>query len=155
MKGKPLSVCVMSNLWCRTIKTFCLCWRLQNPFALPSARAGAKFAAGNLSDWKSKFLLLKAAEANNKKFFIDLGKMLSGDLDSTFIYPEEFDIARVLTRYPSISEKDALRELEKLNPKYKQLKLGTFRVKKGRILRRAAAAHEAYSRFVQKAMKQA
>jgi hypothetical protein len=118
-------------------------------------RWAAKFAAGNLADWKSKWLLLKAAETNNKKFFVDLGKMLSGDLDSTSIDPMEFDIARVLTRYPSISEKDALRELEKLNPKYKQLKLGTFRVRKGRILRRASVAYEAYRQFFRKAAKQA
>jgi hypothetical protein len=78
-------------------------------------------------------VITSAAEQQNREFFIRLGKCLSRP-NSPLPYDElDFDIAKILMKNPAIGEKDALCELEKLNPKYKELKLGVFRNRKKRL----------------------
>jgi hypothetical protein len=70
----------------------------------------AKLTAHNLKDWKD--IIRFAAENNEKKFFVDLGKCLSGEINCTLRDQMEIDIADILHCNPSISAKDAVREME-------------------------------------------
>ena len=57
-------------------------------------------------------LVLLAIEANDKRFFIDFGKCLSGEIkDSTLFDKRDRDLAEIVLFSPQMSAKDAVREL--------------------------------------------
>ena len=80
-----------------------------------------------------KELIRVMAEQGDKTFFIELGKCLSKrgrpSHDDADIY-----LPHILAYDPSISEKDALALLEKVDPKFKNLNLAWFRKRKQRLL---------------------
>ena len=72
------------------------------------------------------------AKRNDKRFFIDLGKCLSGDLKPFHIDKLDCDIFGLLYRNPSISNKEAVREL--VNRSHPCLTNENFRMRKKRLL---------------------
>ena len=72
----------------------------------------AKLVSKNLKGGKQ--VLLQAADDNNSKFFIDLGKCLSGEIDCTPFVSMDLYLAGLLNRYPSITAKDVVDELERV-----------------------------------------
>ena len=99
--------------------------------------AWAKFAAQNLK--RSAELIHLAAHQDAKKFFIALGKCLSGEIKSTLHDKMDLDIGEILSENPSISGKEAVRELKKRGHS-RDLSLENFRVRKQRLLRQAYKA---------------
>ena len=62
----------------------------------------------------SFWLVLLAIETNDKRFFIDFGKCLSGEIkDPTLFDKRDRDIAEIVACNPEMSAKEAVRELEK------------------------------------------
>src|SRR5262249_22648100 len=62
----------------------------------------------------SFWLVLLAIETNDKRFFIDFGKCLSGEIkDPTLFDKRDRDIAEIVLFEPEMSANDAVRELEK------------------------------------------
>jgi hypothetical protein len=96
-----------------------LCWALAQVYCpskrLSGSRAEAHFAAQNLSDRTSKFSILRAAEANDKRFFIDLGKILSGDMKPELCDRTAVRVAIILSLNPSITAKAAVQKLKNQN----------------------------------------
>ena len=77
------------------------------------ADPGAKLAAQNLKDYSWRAWL--AAEGNDKKFFIELGKCLSdksGKSRSEWTSKMSRDVASIFVLNPNISDKDGVRELK-------------------------------------------
>src|SRR5262249_33552711 len=103
----------------------------------PWGYAWAKLAAQNLK--ASAELIHLAAQQDAKKFFIALGKCLSGEIKSTLHDKMDLDIAEILSENPSISGKEAVRELKKRGHS-RDLSLENFRVRKQRLLRQAYKA---------------
>jgi hypothetical protein len=74
-----------------------------------------------------------AIEVNDKQFFIDFGKCLSGEIkDSTLFDKRERDIAEVVLFNPKMSAKDAVRELQKRG--HRRITEENFRMWKMRLL---------------------
>jgi hypothetical protein len=96
-----------------------LCWALAQVYCpskrLSGSRVQAHFAAQNLSDRTSKFSILRAAEANDKRFFIDLGKILSGDMKPDLHDRTGIHVAIILSLNPSITAKNAVQKLKSQN----------------------------------------
>jgi hypothetical protein len=88
----------------------------------------AKLAAQDLKLWHKN--ILAAANENNKRFFIYLGKFLSGEINAELFDPVDLDIAHLVDGNPSIKAKDAVRELEKLGWKMTE---EAFRMRKKRL----------------------
>jgi hypothetical protein len=104
-------------------------------FLSPRVRLSvARIVAKDLTDWKSKFIILKSAERGDRQFFITLGKILCSEPSPEWVDPMWGDILNVLVRNPLISRKDAVRELEKRGWK---ITPETFGVQKQRIKRLA------------------
>jgi hypothetical protein len=99
--------------------------------------AWAKLAAQNLK--ASAELIHLAAQQDAKKFFIALGKYLSSELKSTLHDKMDLDLADILSENPSISGKEAVRELKKRGHSY-HLSEENFRERKYRLLRAAYKA---------------
>jgi hypothetical protein len=60
--------------------------------------------------------VLLAIEANDRAFFIDFGKYLSGEIkDSTLFDKRDRDTAQIVVSHPEMSAKEAVRELQKRN----------------------------------------
>jgi|SRR5262249_16317406 len=97
----------------------------------------AKLAAQNLK--ASAKLIHLAAQQDAKKFFIALGKCLSSEIKSTLHDKMDVDLADVLSTNPSISGKEAVRELKKRGHSYR-LSEENFRERKHRLLRAAYLA---------------
>jgi hypothetical protein len=93
-----------------------LCWALAQVYSpskrMSGGRVEAHLAAQNLSGRTSKFSILRAAEANDKRFFIDLGKILSGDMKAALYDRTVVRVAMILTLNPSIKAKDAVQKLK-------------------------------------------
>ncbi len=100
----------------------------------------AKLASKNLK--AAKNVIQHAAELNDKRFFIDLGKCLSGEIDSTVVDPLDGTMAGLLTRYPSITAKDAVDYLTKLG--YKLTEDG-FRMRKKRLRLKFLTIHDYFA----------
>jgi hypothetical protein len=124
----------VSNLW----------WAKYARGRLPQgdSLAIAKLAAQNLK--VSKDLIRQAAEDDNRRFFIDLGKCLSGEIKSK-ADEIDTDIAQIICAKPSIPAKDAVCELKKMGWHITE---DAFRVRKQRLKRAASAAHEAYDHLL-------
>jgi hypothetical protein len=75
--------------------------------------SAAKQAARDLN--LSRKLILWEAETNNKRFFIYLGKCLSGEIkiNADILDPTDLAVADIVCSNPSIKAKDAVRELKK------------------------------------------
>jgi hypothetical protein len=89
----------------------------------------AKLVSKNLKAGKD--YLLQAAERNEAKFFIHLGKCLSGEVDSTLFDSMDLYIAGLLTRYPSITARDVVDQLRRAG--YPRISEDNFRVRKQRL----------------------
>jgi hypothetical protein len=97
--------------------------------------AWAKLASQNLK--ASAELIHFAAQQDAKKFFIALGKCLSGEVKATLDDKVDADVAHILSEQPSISAKEALRELKRRGH---HLSEENFRERKHRLLRAAYKA---------------
>jgi len=104
----------------------------------------AKLAAFDLKAYKAEIFL--PAATREKRFFIDLGKCLSGEIKSGF---DKLDvaIASILLQNPSIKAKDAVRELKRR--RHPAISEENFRMRKQRlkalgcVLAERQKAHEA------------
>lgn len=82
----------------------------------------------------SFWLVLLAIEINDKRFFIDFGKCLSGEIkDPTLFDKRDRDIAEIVLFEPEMSAKDAVRELEKRG--HRGITEENFRMWKMRLLK--------------------
>ena len=78
--------------------------------------------------------VLVAIEVNDKQFFIDFGRCLSGDIkDPTVFHKRERDIAEIVAFTPNMSAKQAVRELEKRG--HRGITEENFRMWKMRLLK--------------------
>jgi hypothetical protein len=89
----------------------------------------AKLVSKNLKGGKQ--ILLQAADDKNSKFFIDLGKCLSGEIDSTPFDLMDLHLAGLLNRYPSITAKDVVDQLVRVG--FPRITEENFRVRKQRL----------------------
>jgi hypothetical protein len=96
---------------------------------LANLRLRAKIASQNLKAAGAE--ILHAAENNDTQFFIALGKCLSGEIDVTVIDQREAYVAGLLTRYPSITTKDAIDQLTRVG--FHRISEGNFRMLKKRL----------------------
>jgi hypothetical protein len=99
--------------------------------------AAAKLAARNLKNSADRVRM--EAERENRRFFIDLGKCLSGEIKPEPFSDMDSEIVRILSINPSITAKDAVCELAKKNWHISE---DHFRVIKQR-LKRAIIANRA------------
>jgi hypothetical protein len=82
----------------------------------------------------SVWLVLLAIKRNDKRFFIDFGKCLSGEIkDSTLFDKRDRDIAEIVLFEPEMSAKDAVRELERRG--HRGITEDNFRMWKMRLLK--------------------
>jgi hypothetical protein len=93
----------------------------------------AKLASHDLK--AQKRVILKAAERNDKRFFIDLGKCLSGEMGSELYDQMDEHVALILALDPWISAKDAVCYLQKCGWSISE---DAFRVRKQRLMRALA-----------------
>jgi len=91
----------------------------------------AKWASQDLKD--SKGAILGAVKRNDKRFFIDLGKCLSGEMNSGMHDKMDECVALILAYNPSIRARNAVHVLEKFGcPRITE---DNFRVRKQRLKR--------------------
>ena len=89
----------------------------------------AKWASHDLK--ASKRIILKAAETNDKRFFIALGKCLSGEMDPGMHDKMDECVALILACNPWIPARQGVRALEKLGcPRITE---DNFRMRKQRL----------------------
>jgi hypothetical protein len=82
--------------------------------SLIRAKSAAKVAKQTGSLYSSLGLVLLAILTNDKRFFIDFGKCLSGEIkDFTLIDKRDVDIAEIVLFNPQMSAKQAVLELER------------------------------------------
>jgi hypothetical protein len=98
----------------------------------------AKVVSKNLKAGKA--YLLQAAENNDREFFIDLGKCLSGEIDCTLFDSMDLYIAGLVTRYPSIAAKDAVDQLTRVG--FPRITEDNFRVRKHRLKGNVPTVHD-------------
>jgi hypothetical protein len=118
--------------------------KMDRPSLALRDKVDAKFFA---SSDKGQRLLKKSElfwSALPKRFFIELGKCLSGEIKSK-ADEIDTDIAHIIAANSSITAADAVRELETRGWHITQ---EAFRMRKQRLKRAAAAAHEAYDRLL-------
>jgi len=109
----------------------------KNKAGLLNWRKLAKLAAHDLKAFTEEILL--AAQTCQTRFFIDLGKCLSGQMKSGYD-KLDVDMALLLSRHPSIKVKYAVRELVRLN--HPRINEENFRVRKQRLKDLGRAVHE-------------
>jgi hypothetical protein len=111
-------------------------WSQYSPQLQKDSRFLAKLFSKNLK--YGKHLISLMAEQNDKRFFSDLGKCLSGEIDSTLSDPIDEEIARILGHNPWITAKEAVAELKQRG--WTMTEEG-FRMRKQRLRRAADAAY--------------
>ncbi len=99
----------------------------------------AKLAAQNLKVGADPISM--EAKRDNRRFFIELGKCLSGEIKPELFDDMDWDLVRILCINPSTTAKDAVRKLEK---KGWHITEEAFRVRKQRLRRAIVAARKAY-----------
>jgi hypothetical protein len=109
--------------------TALLGWSKLAPLVGTDSPYHAKWASHDLK--ASKRVLLKAAERNDKRFFIDLGKCLSGEMDPGMYDEMDECVALILACNPSIPAREGVRVLEKLG--CPSITEDNFRVRKQRL----------------------
>jgi len=78
--------------------------------------------------------VLLAIETNDKRFFIDFGKCLSGEIkDTTLFDKRDCDLAEIVLFSPQMSAKDAVRELKRRG--HRGITEENFRMWKMRLLK--------------------
>jgi hypothetical protein len=82
----------------------------------------------------------RAADRNDEKFFILLGKCLSGEITPDLFDKTDHDIGEILTHDPATTAKEAVRELKRRGHAINE---EMFRMRKLRIIRNQSAALEA------------
>jgi hypothetical protein len=111
-----------------------------------SSRFAARVVAHDMKGFAKT--ITDAAQRGNKRFFIELGKCLSGEITTEYYDRLDFAIAKIVCANPSIKAKDAVRELEKL--RHPRISEENFRMRKKRLrliefsrkLSRAAESHK-------------
>ena len=110
-----------------------LFWSKLAPQVEEDSPCHAKWASHDLK--ANKAILFKAAESNDKRFFIDLGKCLSGEMDPGMplgMYDQMDEcVALILACNPSIPARKAVHVLEKLG--CPSITEDNFRVRKQRL----------------------
>jgi hypothetical protein len=102
--------------------------------SLIRAKTAAKVAEQTGSLYSSTGLVLLALATNDKRFFIDFGKCLSGDIkDSTLFDKRDVDIAQIVLFNPQMSAREATLELERRG--HRGITEENFRMWKMRLLR--------------------
>jgi hypothetical protein len=117
-------------------KTFVPLW--DAPEARSDRRSRAKLASRNLKAAKGDILM--AIEDNDKAFFIDLGKCLSGEIDPILVDQRDYYVLGLLTRYPSITATDAVAQLARVG--FPQITEENFRVLKKRLRGKMHTVHD-------------
>jgi hypothetical protein len=85
--------------------------------------------------------VLLAIKTNDKRFFIDFGKCLSGEIkDPTVFDKRDRDIAEIVVFHPQMSARDAVRELGKRG--HRGITEDNFRMRKMRLLKAKAWFHK-------------
>lgn len=108
------------------------------------SRIVAKNCARNLkATWVG---IAREAQKGNRQFFIDLGKCLSGEIDSTLYEKSDYDLADIVGRNPSISAREAVREMIKRG--HREVTEDTFRMRKHRLMRDAHEAREVWEKKI-------
>jgi hypothetical protein len=111
------------------VATGILSWSKFAPEIEKGSRIFAKFASQDLKAHKG--VILSAANRNDKRFFIDLGRCLSGEMDSRVYDKMDQHVALILACNPSIPAKDGVRVLEESGcPRITE---DNFRVRKQRV----------------------
>ena len=113
--------------------------RFETSRALTWALPEAKLAAQNLKVGADPISM--EAKRDNRRFFIELGKCLSGEIKPELFDDMDWDLVRILCINPSTTAKDAVRKLEK---KGWHITEEAFRVRKQRLRRAIVAARKAY-----------
>jgi len=103
-----------------------------------SSRFRAKMASHNLKAAGAEIAL--AVENNDKAFFIRLGKCLSGEIDATLLDQRDHYLAGLLTRYPSITTKDAVDHLRRVG--FPSITEENFRMLRKRLKSKVHTIHE-------------
>jgi hypothetical protein len=102
--------------------------------SLIRAKMAAKVAEQTGSFYSSLGLVLLAIVTNDKRFFVDFGKCLSGEIkDPTLFDNRDRDIAEIVLFNPRMSAKQAVLELEKRG--HHGITEESFRMWKMRLLR--------------------
>ena len=102
--------------------------------SLMRAKLAAKVVEQEGSLDFSIWLVLLAIETNDKQFFVDFGKCLSGEIkDSTLFDNRARDIAEIVLFEPQMPVKDALRQLERRG--HRGITEDNFRMWKMRLLK--------------------
>lgn len=94
-------------------------------------RFAAKLASQDLRGFSA--VIAQAAETRNKHFFIALGRYLSGELKADMWDQRDVAITRMVLENPSISGKEAVRELERSGRISKADAESVFRNRKKRL----------------------
>ncbi len=89
----------------------------------------AKHAAKDLKQWR--WHIAQAANNTDKGFFIDLGRILSGEVSGDLYDKLDGDIAEIYAKNPMISTRKALVELERRG--YESVEEQTLRTRKSRL----------------------
>jgi hypothetical protein len=108
------------------------------------SRVAAKNCARNLK--ASWIPIAREAQKGNRQFFIDLGKCLSGEIDSTLYEKSDYDLADIVGRNPSISAREGVREMIKRG--HREVTEETFRMRKHRLMRNAREAREIWEKKI-------
>jgi hypothetical protein len=117
-------------------------WSKLAPGMLRSDPLGAaKLAAQNLK--VTADYIYEEARCGNQRFFIELGKCLSGEIKGESFKDKDYQIIRILSINPSMSAKQAVR---KLRARGVSMTEEHFRVSKARLKSAIEAAREEFDR---------
>ncbi len=102
--------------------------------SLIRAKLVAKLVEQTGSLYFAIWQVLLAIETNDKRFFIDFGKCLSGEIkDTTLFDKRDCDLAEIVLFSPQMSAKDAVRELKRRG--HRGITEENFRMWKMRLLK--------------------
>jgi hypothetical protein len=93
------------------------------------ARLAARYAAQDLCGFSS--IIARFAESGDRKFFIELGRCLSGEINAEYCDGIDIDIIQLVFANLRIKAKDAVRELHKLG--HPCISEENFRMRKKRL----------------------
>jgi hypothetical protein len=124
------------------VQTFVPLW--VPPELMSNRRFRAKRASQDLKAAKGEILV--AIEDDDKEFFIDLGRCLSGEIDTTdnFLDRRECYVAGLLTRYPTIAAKDAVDQIARAG--FPRMSEENFRMLKKRMKNKVELMYEHHVR---------
>jgi hypothetical protein len=112
-----------------------------SPEIRDDSRFWAKVASKNLKAAKQR--ILEAIENNDTKFFVDLGKCLSHEIDATLLDQRDAYVAGLLTQYPSITTEDAILQLRRVG--FRLITKVNFRMLKKRLKGKVRTVHDVHA----------